>query len=123
MKKRLWSEVICAFCTRMFPKNNDEIDSIKSTGIKIPKGALLKCMGEKVKAEDSEYGDLFSFEDNYNYFYPIEYDGKMGFVFGADLCVQNITNEQATLLSFLYQQATNENIAYFENFYPICGYQ
>nr|QGT51432.1 lipoprotein [uncultured Spirochaetaceae bacterium] len=105
------------------PKNNDEIDSIKSTGIKIPKGTLLKCTGEKVKPEDSKYEGLFSFEDNYNYFYPVEYDGKMGFVFGADLCVQNITNEQAALLSFLYQHATNENTAYFENFYPICGYQ
>lgn len=105
------------------PKNNDEIDSIKSTGIKIPKSTLLKCMGEKVKAEDREYGGFFSFEDNYNYFYPVEYDGKAGFVFGADVCWQDATNEQASLFSFLYQHATNENIAYFENFYPICGYQ
>ncbi len=105
------------------PENNDKIDSIKSTGIKIPKSTLLKCTGEKIKAEDEKYDGLFLFEHNYNYFYPVEYDGKTGFVFGADLCGQDSTNEQTNLFSFLWQHATNENIAYFENFYQLCGYK
>lgn len=105
------------------PKNNEKIESIKSTGIKIPKGTLLKCMGEKIEAEDRDYDGLFSFEDNYNYFYPVEYDGKTGFVFGSDVCAQDATNEQAALFSFLYHHATNENTMYSENFYPICGYE
>ncbi len=105
------------------PKNNEKIDSIKSTGIKIPKGTLLKCTGEKIEAEDRDYDGLFSFEDNYNYFYPVEYDGKMGFVFGADVCGQNNTKEQVALLSFLYQHASDENLVYFDSFYPLCGYK
>lgn len=107
------------------PKNDDEFDSMNRTRIKIPKGTLLKCIGEKIVAEDKKYDGLFSFEQNLNYFYPVEYDGKTGFVFGADVYGQdkNITNEQMKIFSFLYQRASNEDTAYFENFYPICGYK
>ncbi len=105
------------------PQDDDEFDSLKRAGIKIPKGALLKCTGEKIG--DGEYDRLFHFEENFNYFYPVEYEGKAGFVFGADVCGQedNFTNDQMNLLSFLYQHATDEDTAYFENFYPFCGYE
>ena len=107
------------------PKNENEFDSLKRAGIKIPKGALLKCTGEKIGSGDGEYDRFFHFEENFNYFYPVEYERKAGFVFGADVCGQedNFTNDQMNLLSFLYQHATDENIAYFENFYPFCGYE
>lgn len=107
------------------PKNENEFDSLKRTGIKIPKGALLKCTGEKIESEDGEYDYLFHFEKNFNYFFPVEYDGKTGFVFGADVCGQdvNVTSEQMSMFSFLYKHAANDNTAYFENFYPICGYE
>ena len=109
------------------PQDDDEFDSLKRAGIKIPKGALLKCTGEKIEeeGENRKFGGLFLFEENYNYFYPIEYEGKTGFVFGADVCGQddNITSEQTSMFSFLYQHAANDNTAYFENFYPICGYE
>ena len=109
------------------PQDDDEFDSLKRAGIKIPKGALLKCTGKKIEeeGENRKFGGLFLFEENYNYFYPIEYEGKTGFVFGADVCGQddNITSEQTSMFSFLYQHAANDNTAYFENFYPICGYE
>ena len=82
------------------PQGDDEFDSLKRAGIKIPKGALLKCTGEKIEeeGENRKFGGLFLFEENYNYFYPIEYEGKTGFVFGADVCGQddNITSEQTS---------------------------
>ena len=107
------------------PKNENEFESLKRAGIKIPKGALLKCTGEKIGSGDGEYDRFFHFEENFNYFYPVEYEGKSGFIFGADVCGQedNFTNDQMNLLSFLYQHAANDNTAYFENFYPICGYE
>ena len=107
------------------PKNENEFESLKRAGIKIPKGALLKCTGEKIGSGDGEYDRFFHFEENFNYFYPVEYEGKAGFVFGADVFGQdnNITNDQMNLLSFLYQHATDEDTAYFENFYPFCGYE
>ena len=115
---------LCALFNKV-PQDDDEYDSLKRAGIKIPKGALLKCTGEKIGSGDGEYDRLFHFEENFNYFYPVEYEGKSGFIFGSDVCGQddNITNDQMNLLSFLYQHAANDNTAYFENFYPICGYE
>lgn len=115
---------LCVLLNRI-PKNDDEFESLKRAGIKIPKGSLIKCTGEKIESEDERYDGLFLFEENYNYFYPVEYDGKKGFVFGTDLCGQdvNVTSEQMSMFSFLYKHAANDNTAYFENFYPICGYE
>lgn len=115
---------LCVLLNKV-PKNDDEFASLKRAGIKIPKGSLIKCTGERIESEDEKYDGLFLFEENYNYFYPVEYDGKKGFVFGTDLCGQGdeTNGEKMSLISFLYQHATNDDTAYFENFYPICGYQ
>ena len=61
----------------------------KGDGKPIPLGTILKATGTKeaIKNVDKKYDwlDAFEYEDVYNYFYEVEYNGETGLVFGADL--------------------------------------
>lgn len=61
-------------------------DNIK--GEKIPCGTVLEAIGEIIRAPENEGNydtGLIKFQDNWNFFYGVKYNGKTGYVFGADL--------------------------------------
>jgi len=89
---------------------------------KLPKGesipfATIIPLGEKFDCKNSEYDDLYKFQDNYNYFYKTAWKGKQGIVFGADLYGINDSNERNRMSALLYKDN-----GYFRNFHPVVGY-
>ena len=106
---------------KLYPVQNvstdKEAENLKD-GIEIPIGTVLNISTEndKIKATGKEnYGGLFRFEGNWNWFYKTEYEGQKGIVFGADLFFGN--TERNNILGLLYKSNGK-----FDNFYPICGY-
>jgi hypothetical protein len=88
-------------------------------GVDIPFGTILPIDSEKVANEtDSEHNGMFSFQDNWNWFYPTTYKGKKGLVFGADLYGLGDTNENNRVSARLYQTG-----GAYDAFYPIAGYR
>jgi len=96
-------------------KTGDEKNLPK--GVVIPFGTVLPILGE-ITNSDTQYNNLFLFEEEYNYFYKTEWQGKQGLVFGADLEGINNTNSHNTITSLLYQ-----NKAIFDTFPPFNGYR
>jgi hypothetical protein len=98
------------------------MDDLKklTNGEKIPFAAIIP-LGEKWTCYDSEYGDLFDFQDNLNYFIKTTWNGKQGIVFGADLYGDRhgikSSNEENRVNSLLYKDN-----GYFSAFYPVTGY-
>lgn len=95
---------VCKFYLGATIKSFDDVQTLKSD-ILIPIGTVLKlksCISVDENDSDkkiitgefykTEYGSVvaaskntFEFEDEWNYFYTTEYQGKTGLVFGADL--------------------------------------
>ena len=71
----------------------------------IPMGAILPIEA-RVSSSDSEYHDLFAFEDQLNYFYRTSYDGNPGMVFGADLVSIDCDAETAARVAWYYNKST-----------------
>ena len=80
----------------LIPKGGDTAilnPDFKGEGIPVPLGTILKAAGSwhpienknKISMGYDEWFDAFNFEDEYNYFYEVEYNGQIGYVFGADL--------------------------------------
>ena len=95
---------------------NDNIDSL---GEEIPFGTIIK-IGEKIlnKNPTNDYGQqMFNFQDNWNWFYPAEWEDKKGYVFGADLYGLKDSLENNRISAMLYQTG-----GVFDSFYPITGY-
>jgi hypothetical protein len=87
-------------------------------GIAIPFGTIIPIQGEKiVDSDNAERYGMFSFQDNWNWFYPTTYEGKKGLVYGADLYGLNDTNEANRISARLYQTS-----GAYDAFYPIVGY-
>ena len=61
----------------------------KGDGKPVPLGTILRATGttEGIRNVDKKYDyyDFFEFEDEYNYFYEVEWNGEAGIVYGADL--------------------------------------
>ena len=89
---------------------------------KLPKGesipfATIIPLGDKLVCRDSEYDDLFKFQDNYNYFYKTTLNRRQGIVYGADLYGIYDSNEQNRMNALLYKDS-----GYFNKFHPVTGY-
>jgi len=89
---------------------------------KLPQGekipfAIIIPLGDKLVCENSQYDDLYKFQDNYNYFYKTTWQGKQGIVYGADLFGIDASNEKNRMNALLYKDS-----GYFRDFYPITGY-
>lgn len=94
-------------------------DNIESLGEEVPFGTIVK-IGEKLlnKNPVNDYSQqMFNFQDNWNWFYPAEWEGKKGYVFGADLYGLKDTIENNRVSAMLYQTG-----GVFDSFYPITGY-
>ncbi|MGI5107055.1 DUF3160 domain-containing protein [Treponema socranskii] len=90
-------------------------------GEPIPFASIVRIIGDKIINADTEPDDYtqrtFAFQDNYNWFYPAEWRGKTGYVFGADLFGLNDSPKKNRISAELYR--TN---AAYDAFYPATGY-
>ena len=94
-------------------------ENIYQTGTSIPFGKLIK-IGRKMLNNTplNQYThEMFEFQYNWNWFYETEYDGKRGWVFGADLYGVNDTIEHNRISAELYNSDGK-----FQEFYPNTGY-
>lgn len=110
---------VCRFYPDFYPDSVDSLDTIPD-GIPVPLGTILPILGNRLNCEDGEnYGTgMFSFEKNWNWFYPTEWEGQQGTVFGSDLAGLRESNENNRVTAMLYQ---TEGAS--DTFYPILGYR
>jgi len=106
---------VCLFYPVESISSAAELESLPA-GELIPFTTIIP-LGEKLTNSSATYGDMFSFQGNYNYFYKTTWNGQQGIVFGADLYGIENSNEENRLNALLYK-----NNGYFEDFYPITGY-
>jgi len=89
---------------------------------KLPKGekiplATIIPLGDKLACNNSEYNEMYKFQDNLNFFYKTTWKGKQGIVFGADLYGIDASNEDNRMNALLYKDN-----GYFSAFHPVTGY-
>lgn len=97
-------------------------------GIPIPFGTILEpadgTFEEYSKSEDANqyysYYGYFYFEDNYNYFYKVRYNDKVGYVFGADLLHDENTIVKDRIKNNIYSELFLKN-GVLNEFYPYLG--
>lgn len=71
----------------------------------IPFGTVLAIKGElRDESPEPEYGGFFRFEDNLNHFYRIEFGGRQGIVFGADLEALDKDASEVAKLAYYYNK-------------------
>ncbi|MBQ4023899.1 MAG: hypothetical protein II611_00755, partial [Treponema sp.] len=78
--------VVASKVCRLYPKDAFEVSenggSIKNpaelTGTEVPFASIVKLTGDPLRNANTEYEGLFLFQDNYNYFYPVEYKDQEG---------------------------------------------
>ncbi len=100
-------------------KNASLNENIEELGEAVPFGTIVK-IGEKLlnKNPVNDYSQqMFNFQDNWNWFYPAEWEGRKGYVFGSDLYGFRDTIENNRISAMLYQTG-----GVFDSFYPISGY-
>jgi hypothetical protein len=85
-------------------------------GEKIPFATIIP-LGNKYVCSNSEYNDMYKFQDNLNYFYSTTWKGKQGIVFGADLYGINAPPKENMINALLYK-----GNGHFSDFYPVIGY-
>jgi len=90
-------------------------------GTPIPFASIVRIFGEKIINADTTQPDYtrrtFPFQDNYNWFYPVEWQGKTGYVFGADLFGLDDPPEKNRISAELYRTHSD-----YDAFYPVVGY-
>ena len=89
-------------------------------GEEIPFASIVKITGERLwntKADPYQVG-MFYFEDNWNWFYPVEYGGKTGYVFGADLYGLGRSIEENRMAAELYRREGK-----LDKFYAMTGFK
>ena len=117
----------------LYPESDFDIDisngkaSIKNEndmhGTPIPFASIVRIFREKIVNADTGEGDpdytqrTFHFQDNYNWFYPVEWQGKTGYVFGADLFGLDDPPEKNRISAELYRTHSD-----YDAFYPVAGY-
>ncbi|WP_318662490.1 DUF3160 domain-containing protein [Treponema sp.] len=85
-------------------------------GEPVPIGTYFKEKERMCSAENTWY-DFFQFQENYNYFYKVEWNGKEGYIFGADLATYRNGVEMASVL-YKNQGRLNDFYA-FEGLNPL----
>ena len=99
----------------------DESIYDKNAGSPIPFASIVQITGNRLEngaeGQNPYANKMFDFQSNWNWFYPVEWNGQSGWVFGADLYGLNDSLESNKISAELYR--TNGK---YENFYPIAGY-
>jgi hypothetical protein len=110
---------VCRFYPGAALSGASELEKL-GEGTPVPFGTILPIRGNKVKnpEADQNHGEMFNFQDNWNWFYPTSFQGKTGLVFGSDLYGLDDTNEQNRISARLYQTGGK-----YGEFYPILGYK
>ena len=117
-----------------FEKKNAEYDgddTVRATlkdpenvkGEPIPIGTILEYKDERIRSGGDEWYEMsygfFLFQDNYNWFYKVSWDGKEGYVFGADLYNVYFNAEDYATLQ-MYSQLYKSG-GKLEDFYAYAG--
>ena len=109
---------------KLYPESSFTIKDGKASlldenmsGTPVPIGTILELTGGRLYSTDSSYDGMFNFEDNWNFFYPVIYQGKKGYVYGADLYKPGLDAEKVRIAAELY----NTNGA-LTSFHPYVGY-
>ncbi len=108
---------VCMFYPNASVASSDDLANLPP-GIPVPFATILPITGEKIEDAHSDHGGMFSFQDNWNWFYPTKFQGKEGLVFGADLYGLADSNQDNRISALLYQTGGR-----FSAFYPILGYR
>ncbi|QQO10449.1 DUF3160 domain-containing protein [Breznakiella homolactica] len=108
----------CRFFPNVTVSSPTDLETLPA-GIPVPIGTLLPITGDKIVNRTSQYEwfNVFTFEDNFNWFYPTEYNGEPGIVFGADLYGLGKSETENRIAAMLYSTEGR-----FDSFYPISGY-
>ncbi len=94
-------------------------DEANMGGVALPFASIVKITGERLWNSNARYEYLmgmFEFEDNWNWFYPVEYEGQTGYVFGADLYGLGRSSEENRAAAALYRSEGK-----LDKFYPMTG--
>jgi len=100
---------VCRFYPVIGISSDNDLSKIPE-GELIPFAAIIQ-IGDKINQE------MFTFQDNYNFFYKATWNGKEGMVFGADLFGIDHSNESNRINALLYK-----GNGHFDNFYSYNGY-
>lgn len=91
----------------------EDLDNL-GEGIPIPMGTVLPLNG-KIVNKNAEWHDLFEFQGGWNWFYPTVVDGVEGLTWGADLKGFNLSDDELTLLTWLYKRPEKSEIFTVQN--------
>lgn len=110
---------VCLFYPGVTPEQHADLEMLPE-GIPVPLGTILPILGDRLGSTDGEnYGTgMFSFQKNWNWFYPTEWKGQKGVVFGADLAGLQESAKNNRVTAMLYQTEGSS-----DSFYPILGYR
>ena len=108
---------VCRFYPGAMLSNQDDLERLP-TGIPVPFATILPITGGTITDAGSEHEGMFSFQDNWNWFYPTRFQGMNGLVFGADLYGLGDSNENNRISALLYRTAGKS-----PSFHPILGYK
>lgn len=101
--------------------NNATINDPTMKGIPVPLSSLVEITGEKLKNSATDLSDyvqqMFEFQKNWNWFYPVKWQGHEGYIFGADLVGLNNELQQNQITAELYRTGGK-----YTDFYPITGF-
>ncbi|MGA2641291.1 MAG: DUF3160 domain-containing protein, partial [Spirochaetia bacterium] len=86
-------------------------------GIPVPFGTIIPIKGEQIADPNSDHGGMFSFQDNWNWFYRTTFKGQEGLVFGADLYGLGYPYFDNRVSALLYKNGGRS-----DQFYPLVGY-
>ncbi|HET6452285.1 MAG TPA: DUF3160 domain-containing protein, partial [Spirochaetia bacterium] len=107
----------CLFYPGAKIRSADDLSRLPE-GVPVPFATILPITGDKVSDPNGDHNGMFSFQDNWNWFYPTRFKGRTGLVFGADLYGLNDSNEDNRITALLYQSD-----GHFDSFYPVLGYR
>jgi len=78
-------------------------------GIPIPIGTVLP-INDKIVNKDAQWHNLFEYQGEWNWFYRTVVDGVEGLTWGADLTGFDLSADEFTLLSWLYNRPEKSEI-------------
>jgi len=93
----------------------------KMKGIAVPFSSIVKITGDKLLCNTGDTGvdteKMFTFQESRNWFYPAEWQGHTGYIYGADLLGLGKSLDENRISAELYRTGGK-----FTSFYPVAGY-